>query len=277
MKALRAGYALLTLAVLGGWFATLALLPETDALPHPYGLAAWVDLAWLTSSDVRLGATLVQVGLLGAWWAGRGGPWPVLLSLVLVQAYTFVEASFSALPGDLAGHGKVLTYLSWASVDLGSRVRRGPAGRRLGVELASGFVAVLYLLAGVSKIATGGLGWIDGQALTLLVAERLHDPWLPLRGLRELVTTSPRVGRALLSTALLIELAGVAFLVPRLRVAFAVAVTVMHLGIGLFMGYLYGEWMLAVWGIALLDLGLASEEAGAPADGSITAMRAVPP
>ncbi|MCB9664977.1 MAG: hypothetical protein H6732_12755 [Alphaproteobacteria bacterium] len=139
---------LLVLAVLGGWIGTVSVLPSVHELPHPFGLALYTPLAWLTMPAVVMACTVAQVLLLGLWASGRGGLAAVLPSLALVQTYAFVEASFSAIPGDLAGHGKVLPYLVWLGLEVGRAVRPGPAGHALGVELGSGIVGVLYVMGG---------------------------------------------------------------------------------------------------------------------------------
>jgi hypothetical protein len=53
------------------------------------------------------------------------------------------------------------------------------------------------------------------------------------------------------AAALATELAGVAFLWPRARVAYAIAATALHAGIALLMGYVYVSWVCAVWAVAL--------------------------
>jgi hypothetical protein len=145
-------------------------------------------------------------------------------------------------------HGKILP----GAVLLALLVARPSAGERGANEAAAGAVAAAYTIAGLSKLLGAGGAFLDPGYLGLLVAERSVGvaPWLA--ELRLSFADSPTTCRAVAAGALALELGGVAFLWPRLRIPYALAITGLHAGIFLLMGYMYASWVAVVWGIALL-------------------------
>lgn len=250
----QAGWAraLVGLSVLIAWGSTVVQAPVTDVLPHPAGLARWVELAWVTRLDVRWTLTAAQVLLIGAWVLGRRPALAAGLSFLLMSVVAQVEASFLPQLAS-ATHGKMLPYAVLAAYELGRGLPGGSTGR--GIEAASGMVAAGYVLGGIAKLRADGLAWVDGPALALLAVERAHLPPLWLGPVREAFGAAPRLAGALLAFTFLVELGAVAFLVPRLRMLWAMLLVGMHLGIGALMSYFHPDWALATLGVALASRG----------------------
>lgn len=211
--------------------------------------------SWLAGGlSVALGLSAV-LGLGGlVVWARRPQPGWALLAVAPVAATAWLERLAS--PSGVH-HVKFLpaaALLFWA---IGSWRSTEARGR----EAAAGVVAACYGLAALSKIVLSGWAWFEPANLGLLILERSVGAPAPLAALRLWVATQPAVCAGLAIGALLIELAGLLFVIPRLRIGLTVAFALLHLGIALLMGYVYLPWVLVAGGISLSS-GAGSRAAG---------------
>lgn len=168
---------------------------------------------------------------------GRGALW-----LVIVAGLgDILERLVIADPGGTS-HGKALPAAALLAWWAGQRSH----DRREAFEYVSGVAAAAYLLSAMSKLSAKGLAWINGDALALLMVERVTwttAPWAPLV---EWVAVHPTLTWSMAAFALILELAGPAMLVPSLRIPFAIASVTFHAGIGMFLGYWHVEFPLIV-------------------------------
>jgi len=142
-------------------------------------------------------------------------------------------------------HGK---YLPWLILLAWVATRSRPKGSF--VEMASGFAAACYAMAGLAKLLGAGLAWGRAGSLAMLVRERSYGDSV-LATFRRAVSEFPIVVELAGWLALGIELAGVALLFPRLRVGYTIVVIAMHQSIGLLLGYYYWDWSAAMIALAL--------------------------
>lgn len=128
--------------------------------------------------------------------------------------------------------------------------RRDPRGLWEG---ACGVFAAGYLLAALAKLRGSGFAWMDGRTLGLLVAERAFSAPPIIGALRLDFAARPMLCQAAAAGALLVEAGAVVFLYPGARTAYSLAVTLLHLGIFLLMGFVEPGWPLLAWALSLLS------------------------
>jgi hypothetical protein len=97
-------------------------------------------------------------------------------------------------------------------------------------------VGVAYLLAALSKLRGTGVDWVDGRNLQMWLAmNQVHriskDQDFDFNAVQELVMSHGWLGTAILALGLLVELAGPAICLRRIRPHYTAAVLLMHLGI----------------------------------------------
>jgi hypothetical protein len=239
--------ALLAVALLA---AAVGPVSETQALatlPYPRGLAAVVPLAWLSQPPGQIAAFVVIVLLLGAFVRGRrmelaglGVFFVILMLHAVVRSMHLEEADHNQ-----ASQMPCASLLAWI---VGSMLapRFGRDRDELGSTLAAGVVAAGYTSAALSKLLHAGAGWIDGRTLALLIYERSLDTIAPLAWVRQTLAHHPDLCAVGMALALLIECAGVLFVLRRTRRAYAAAVVAFHATSALLLGYSHVEWALAV-------------------------------
>jgi hypothetical protein len=226
---------------------------SVDRLPHPRGLAALVDLTPLTTDAGRMGAVALMVVLLGVFVSGRSTQlvgWAVVL---LAWCEHDVESSVHQLATD---HGQgsqepFTTLIAWL-IGVAIAPRLGKDRERLGSALACGVVASGYTMAGLSKLWHSGLGWVDGRAMALMMYERIPGAWPPFAELRGFVAGHVTLAGLSMAVALVVELAGFLWLFRPARRPMMVAAVVMHVAIGIFLGYFHPDWAMTAiaWGVA---------------------------
>lgn len=237
-----------SVAALISWAGTLG---EVQRGPHALG-AAWVALGSI--------AYVVSIVL---WARGRrGGVLGGLSAFALLALLVWIEA----MPGERHGkHLPAIVLLASSIADLAGRPQRA-------IEASAGAVGGVYVSAGLSKLVVGGAGWLAPGALSMLIAERYVAAPEPLASLRHFVGLSPRLSSALALFALVAELGGIGWVVPRWRRAMAALAFAMHVGIALLLGFVYVEWMLVLVGLAA-----ASPPLFAAREGSSTRSAVAPP
>lgn len=230
----------LVLAVLWISAGTLALCPFTLHEGPREGIASL--LWWLPDGVVRSPAVwLIARGLLLAgtvlWLAGRWLPWSCWLT---VGAYHFlwslhVETTYQTahifhVPGTLLWFQAL-----WHTADAPLIRRLRAAGSfwqqplvPRWLTLASiAYLGIFHTAAGLSKLAASGWSWPNGLSLQL---------WVYLWGYRaspttQLLLASRTLARALQWFTLLVELAGVLAVIPRLRPWIGAGLVLFYLGV----------------------------------------------
>lgn len=181
VRALTVGYALVWVALRVGYWRDLSRLPRTQW--RPVAFAEWVGPFGTTTVTVLAAVTFGAgaVALTGRTWA--------------VAAPVFA-AGFLALTTFGASWGAILHTEQLVALHL-VVLAAGPSGREDDGSATAGWplrvmaivTVATYFVAGVAKFRFGGgLGWLDGDRLRLLVAHDnlrkrlLGDPYSPLAG-----------------------------------------------------------------------------------------------
>lgn len=220
---------------------------------HPWGPSAWIEgLTRLGDRTPRLIAAVIVLGAMVAWVRGTRRQFAAILVFAILLFYAHLKST-TVVHHTNEGRGGILagaTLLAWIA---GSFGRGSEAEReRRSIDLAAGAVGAAYLWAGLVKLLAGGPLWASHAGLDLLIVERSVGAMPPFGPIRLAVGTMPSIAAALGAVALVIELAGPLFMIPRFRMRYAAVAISMHLGIGVLMGYYYvGFWPVLV-GLALL-------------------------
>lgn len=117
-------------------------------------------------------------------------------------------------------------------------------------------LAAVYFLTGYQKLRHSGLDWVFSENMRWVLVQ--GRPVVPAE-LSRAVSGQVWLTQALAGGALALELtAPLLVAVRRTRVWFAVAVTVMHGAIWLFIGIDYWTWVVAAWAVVLPSSALAA-------------------
>jgi hypothetical protein len=231
-------------------FASRPLYHPRPLAPVPLG-PRWVRL-------VLLAGTLVFAGLL-AWWLR--GPVPeaaaatILVVLVLLRRWETAQWP----QGEVVRLGKYVPAAAclsgWLLLQLiGHFLGWEEAAREAaGWEAAAGVIAAQYGMAGLAKLRETGLGWVGWQHQALLIAERAYSGPRVLRLLRQQVARLPAVCAVIGVVGLGLELGGLLYIVPQLRVGIAALVLLLYFNIALLLGYLEPEWWLVIVAVTWLS------------------------
>lgn len=200
------------------------------------GRVSWGYLA--PATVVFLGALFALLRRQTAFWA-----------MAVFSCLTIVAVGERMLAPDLGiRHGKLLP----AAALLAFALCRLAAGKdaRSALEACAGVIGGAYVLAGLSKLYGSGWRWFEGDGIRTLLGEHQllsgHSP------LGDLIVDRPLAGSLVATLTVLIELSGVFFLLPRLRLPLACAFSLFHAGVGATMGYWYPNWIALSWGVAIL-------------------------
>ncbi|MFZ5482334.1 MAG: hypothetical protein ACOZNI_36570 [Myxococcota bacterium] len=244
------GRVLLGLAVLAAW-GSLGRVLRVRGVPHPRGLTALVDLAFLTQPAVAGVATLAVVVAVALFVFDRHARAAATFIVIAFSLGGHVQASqwpgLNGVNGAIALPGAALAAWVVAQHVAGTPEERA----RRGHEAACGIVAAFYPLLALSKVLGSGLAWAGGGNIGRHVAVHAVGGLAVLEPLRLGLAASPALCTALGVGTLVIEGGAIAFLWPAARPAVAVAVAAMHVGIGLFMGLHHYECLLVVAGLAV--------------------------
>jgi hypothetical protein len=245
MKSGRWGTRLL---IASQWVAILGGVRILGSVEHPAGQR-------VSPVDVLrygpLAATFLLVGTAmasWAWWRHRGRPYGPLTMIGMHALVWSAYGSLWAAEGNVH-HGVILPAAAAIAEAYGRLKHADDTARAEAVadEVTAGAVSAVYLWAVASKLLMAGTSWLHTTDIPLLIFERAlarqsalgmwfaTSPWIPIAGLG----------------VLLVELAGGAFLITSLRTPLALALCLMHAGIGLTLGYPYLEWCLVLAGVAL--------------------------
>lgn len=236
------------------WGGIALFTAEVHHAGNRDGLASWLPVDLLYGPGPAVVGGLAWVGLVAIAARQRSNVWAPLVAFLLVGA--FATAQNAAWPdGEVVQHGKLLPATVLLLMAAARWRFRGDEARatETWVDLAAGAAGALYFWSAVSKLWASGIWWAWNSNLPLLVLERSYGMYgggllQPLRAVAASHT-------ALAVTALVVliwEAAGALLVFPALRMRLAAGFTVMHLCIGVLMGYWYVEWWLNLWAIALL-------------------------
>ena len=127
----------------------------------------------------------------------------------------------------------------------------GVGGPELGWHLAAGVLAYSWTICGVNKLRQSGIAWAGSKNMALLLAERSTvGPLIQIR-LRRWLMNRPGWLRFLGWSGLGIELAGVLFCIPELRLAFSIGLVFFFAFNFLVWGFIELEWALIFLAVAL--------------------------
>jgi len=241
VRAMRAAIAgLMLIRLVTGPYADLAGQPA--ALFRPVWFLAW--LHQMPSHSVLVGLQVL------------GGAAAVLAVLGWRERATFVAAwaSLLVLDGCWASRGKV-QHNDIPLVLVGAVLALAPVGIRWvderrsaawGWPVRTSIVVVtgIYFLTGFQKVVSSGPAWVLSDNLRNVMYGAPLTDHPPTDAVSRYVADRPLVSHGVALMTILIELGAVVALVwPRARVAYVLAVAVLHTGVYLTHGLDYSMWV----------------------------------
>ena len=122
----------------------------------------------------------------------------------------------------------------------------------LGIDLACGALGGAWFITGWKKLQLSGIRWMSKESIGLLIAERAYIGHPTLRRMRRGIVRSPALLLFIGILGIAIELAGLAFCVPSLRLTYAISIDIFLVGIAILLGYVEPEWVIIILALALL-------------------------
>jgi hypothetical protein len=231
-------------------FALFVREARADALAHGVALSAIADL--LSSPPAT--AVLVIVGVAAAvWFAGRPGR--VVAGIVALAALTVLSTLHAELYGSPWRHlfFSGICLLGWLLGLAAARGQGGPSDESYAQVGSTALLGAAYLNSGISKIVYGGLDWVSGFPIQVIVVgqDGLVADGI-LSGYRAWVAMTPSAAAFFTIATLVFELSGPLMLVGRTtRAVVALGLLAMHANIYLLTDILYWESMvvLALFGL----------------------------
>lgn len=251
---------LLGVSLMLGWIGTAINLPP----PGNPGSSGWLQERLADPATfLPVGSLVAALSVATAWM--RRPILPIVGIFAIYSVYAFVEHNYDATAFTLT-HGKYLPGNGALMLALGLWWGRDDpdGGWRRGVDYACGIVAALYVWAGMIKLMVGGLAWASQGNIGMLVLERSFIVSGALSHVRLGAASIPGFVNALGTLAVLIEVSGLTMLIPEWRLRFALTVTLMHLSIGMLLGYFFVEWCLFSIAMALMSREFYASPAFAP-------------
>jgi len=250
VRALRIGIAsLLLIRLVTGPYPDLAGQPAT--LFRPVWLLSWLE---------QMPSHGVLVGLMAT-----GAAAATLAILGWQERATFLIAwgSLLVLDGCWASRGKVqhndLPLLLVAAVlalaPVGIRFADDRRGAAWGWPVRTSIVVVtgIYMLTGFQKVVSSGPAWVLSDNLRNVMYSAALTGKAPTDEVSRFIADRPHVAHTVALLTIVIELGAVVPLVwARTRVAYVVAITVLHLGVFLTHGLDYSMWV-GTAAIVLID------------------------
>jgi hypothetical protein len=237
-----------------------------DGLFEPAGIMQWVVAAGANRAGLATALSLLQWPLIAAWFCaavGLGGRLPLMITAAGV-AFFVACTKCCAAPVNHTWDFPMLSLLAigilcrpdrW-SLDhvISNRFPSWPfSTSQEHTEDLSGFARKLVLLflvyslfaAGVTKIRTGGLAWMDGQSLLYYLSHSDVTRTSLGRPLRAFLLEHPTVVTGLSVGTILLEIGSLfALFITRLRWPLILCAWAFHVGIFLLMPPKYGPQMI---------------------------------
>jgi len=129
----------------------------------------------------------------------------------------------------------------------------GSPPEAMGTEVACGALGAAWFLTGWKKLQLSGVRWMSTESMGLLMAERAYIGTPPLRALRRAVIRSRSLLLVIGFLGLVLELGGLAFCMPSLRMAYALTIEGLLIGVAILLGYVEPEWMGIILALALMS------------------------
>jgi len=250
VRALRIGIAcLLLFRLVTGPYAELAGQPA--ALFRPVWLLFWLDQ--MPSHDVFVG--LIVIGAVAAGLAIVG----------MRERTTFLVAwgCLLALDGCWASRGKVqhndlpllLVAAVLAMAPVGIRFADDRRGAAWGWPVRTSILVVtsIYMLTGFQKVVSSGPAWVLSDNLRNVMYSAALTGKAPTDDVSRFIADRPQVAHLVALLTIVIELGAVVPLLwARTRVAYVVAIALLHLGVYLTHGLDYSMWV-GTAAIVLID------------------------
>jgi hypothetical protein len=121
----------------------------------------------------------------------------------------------------------------------------------VGFDISAGVLGASWTICGINKVQQSGFGWAGRKNMGLLVAERTNiGPPLGDK-LRRFVMNQPGTLRLIGAVGLGLELGGVLFCVPELRMVFAALVVLFLVMNYILLGFFEHEWGLVMVAVAM--------------------------
>ena len=261
---------LLSISLLLSYVITSVMVLPWPSLPRPWGLARWVPLEGLLH-PVAWGALGVVyaaciIAFLARWREDAVG-WAALALLgVLVTFEMSVRQIFMPQVESMLAGGLLSAWL------VGRAVWRAEAPHerdRRAHEAVLGVFGAMLTLAAVSKLWLSGLAWFDGGAHCAVIFEHNLAAGGPMASLRGAVSQSFTLCSMGAAYTMVVELAGVLFVVPQARRPLAWAVVVLFFFLAFFQAIWEVNW--ALMALALTYSALGEPRVGGPDHSASTA------
>ncbi len=261
LKRTSAARVVLVLCLLFGWVASGTLWSGED-ITRDRGLATLVPLHALSDPVAWQALTvLLLIALLGfalrlhedlAGW--------VALAVMGLGSTMEMSVRDVFMPG-LAQMLAVNVLAGWLLGRLIGRDQSASERDHQAHELVCGFVGAILLLTAISKLWGTGLAWFDGRALSLVIYERSFESAGVLSSLRQTVAHHPMWVAFGATTTWLVEAAGIVFIWPGARKAYALALIPIFGGFAVLMGMVHPTWVALPMALAWSELGTPVQRA----------------
>jgi hypothetical protein len=216
-----------------------------------------LDLASLTAPIPRLGMACVLVaGLAGFLFRRRElASGAFAFAVLTVSAVLELTVRGVRIPGlELLLPGNLLA--AWLVGLAVARWRGAPDPDDEAHEVVCGVLGATLVLAAGCKLWYGGLDWVGGRPLALIVYERSFGAAPGIADVRLAFAERPWLGALGASFTLVTEAAGGLFVVPRLRRTVAALLVPLFVGLFVLMGILHLVWVALPLALAWSHLGV---------------------
>lgn len=238
------------LAVLNG-FISLGNAVLAHEMPYTRGLFRGIMRVTLWAKWVLPG--LVYAGLVMAWAVQLHPYWTGTSAIAMLYIARWAEQRnwSGTTVKSLGVYSPAATCMM--AILLGDWLFQyaGVGEATVGFDICAGVLAASWTLCGVNKVQQSGFGWAGRKNMGLLLAERTNiGPPLGDQ-LRRFVMNRPGTLRLIGAAGLGLELAGVVFCVPELRMVFAVVVLLFMVKNYILLGFFEHEWGLVMLAVAM--------------------------
>ena len=211
-------------------------MPYTRGVSHGYSqLRLWAP--WIP-------VLVILAGLLGGW----AHQWfPIVTGMGVVACVVWIRVRFKSSwpPGVVSKQG---LYSPSATIVLvlvlcdAMQQAFGFGDQYSGWHASAGVLACAWTMLGIQKVRESGWAWAQANNVGLMLAERLYIGPTVRRALSRWILRRPSTLVLLGVMGLGIELAGFAFCIPDLRMAYAITVFVFMVFNFVIWGFFEFEW-----------------------------------
>lgn len=257
MKRVPFGRWLMAMALVEAWFVSSREWAGTHLFRAVVGVAHLVDPTPLASMPSFFAMTAIYLSCVALWTSGRLLPYTGAVAWVVLAISASLEASAIGRPNPTLD--VIFPLVMLGAWEVGRQVKRAASESERDAfahEVVCGVLAGIFFLACTAKLSHTGSEWTDGNPLRLLVFERSFGATPPLDQLRLAFANNTWLARFASTYTVLVQGAGLAFLFPRARKLWTLAVIPMFTGFAVLMGMFQIPWVLLPIALSWSTFGL---------------------